>query len=572
MSESEHIPEDSVRSVELRVAKNGAWHAGWSLTTTQFIQPVRINFPPVHVLPIIFVPGIMGSNLCDLSGNPVWLLNGIHDVPVRLAKDWSRKTAAHRQAVLHPDKTTVFAGGAVPKHTVPGGLSTEDYVKRGWGEVSQSSYHKFLLWLDDKLNLERDPARWVDFTYSTIGSAAEPTKQSSLSPGLMMQMTGLPEVGDNSSEVEPLRSDELLRRAKFTFPIYAFGYNWLASNIDAAKLLKARVERVIAENNRGPTTCKQVILVTHSMGGLVARACSLLPDMTEKILGVIHGVMPSTGAAVAYRRCKVGMRDEDYAAGLVIGADGPKVAAVFAQSPGALQLLPSKDYGPNWLRFEDPSGSILKALPHADPYEEIYLVRDKWWGLIREEWLRPSGHSGLRWDKYVANIRSAKDFHTRISGKFHPYTYVLYGGGAEVNSFAKINWKLNRGFRSFDNSAPTVSGVLELGHTAIKTDGSNHLSIGAREQVETTSHGDVPVAISREASFWEISCKGQDSAGDGTVPIGSGSDPSRKAGREIIQQFPLQAVQHESVYRNSSTARTIVLYAITKLAAKAEVV
>ena len=46
------------------------------------------------------------------------------------------------------------------------------------------------------------------------------------------------------------------------------------------------------------------------MGGLVARACQALPSMEAKIAGKLHGVMPTVGAPVACRRCKVGMMDQ----------------------------------------------------------------------------------------------------------------------------------------------------------------------------------------------------------------------------------------------------------------------
>lgn len=181
-----------------------------------------------------------------------------------------------------------------------------------------------------------------------------------------------------------------LKRAKFRMPVDACGYNWLACNTDAAERLRARIEHVVAENNG--SRCEQVVLVTHSMGGLVARCCARLPGMSERIAGVVHGVMPAVGAAVAYRRCKVGMRDESFVAGLVIGSNGREVTAVFAQAPGALQLLPNAGYRPGWLRIQAADGgSRDESQPLEDPYEDIYLRRDRWWGLVREEWLSPRG-------------------------------------------------------------------------------------------------------------------------------------------------------------------------------------
>ncbi|MFL6676560.1 MAG: esterase/lipase family protein [Massilia sp.] len=561
------------RFAELRPGKNGRLQAEWQLTDTKLIDAVRLTLPPTNAIPIIFVPGIMGSNLCNLKNKPVWLLNGFKDKPVGLAWDWAGRKAGARQAILHPERTKVYDVGAVPKGESASARTAPDYLKRGWGEVSEASYHKFLLWLDTKMNGERNPAFWSDFENSSLGTSSTPAEQliRKLPTGLIMKMYGLPDVAENGHVVDSITSDELLKRSKSIFPVYAFGYNWLASNEDAAKSLKARIRRVISENNVGTIKCTQVILVTHSMGGLVARACSQLPDMPSKIVGIVHGVMPATGAAVAYRRCKVGMRDEDFKAGLVIGSDGKQVAAVFAQSPGALQLLPSEDYGTKWLEVNDPSGKLIAALPIADPYDEIYLQKDKWWGLIREDWLSPEKGMPISWDKFAKNVKTAKEFHRRITGSYHRNTYVFYGGGAEKRSFSKIRWNIKKGIlSSMAHSVPVTADFLNLSHRDVRTDGSNNLYVGGETVVKTTSRGDAPVAITTETSFWEVRCGQHDSAGDGTVPAHSGQDPRHSGGMGIRQQFELAGIEHEPAYRDYPIAQQVTYYAITKLAAMAD--
>jgi hypothetical protein len=256
------------RSAELRTGLDGRLQATWQLTDTRLIDAVRIAMPPTHRIPIIFVPGIMGSNLCDLHGEPVWLLDGIKGVPVGLAIKWANEDAGVRQRVLHPARTKVYGRGSVPKDRLSG-RTRQDYIDRGWGEVSESSYHPFLVWLEDKMDSERNPANWVDFMHSslspnpTIGEKIGRT----LPQGLSMTMRNLPKFAEKEFPAEPIKSDELLRRAKSSFPIYAFGYNWLESNSVAAKGLRNRIEQVIAENNTGAFKCTQVILITHSMGG-----------------------------------------------------------------------------------------------------------------------------------------------------------------------------------------------------------------------------------------------------------------------------------------------------------------
>jgi hypothetical protein len=568
----DYTPKLKERFAELRPV-NGKLQADWNMTDTKLMDAVKIALPPTHVIPIVFVPGIMGTNLCDMRNRPVWLLDNLGGAPAKLAWNWATKDAGVRQRVLHPDRTRVYRAGAVPKNGTVPGLNEQDFLKRGWGEISESSYHKFLLWLDRKMNEERNPANWNDFSNPSLsGSVSLGEKIARKLPGgLVMNMNGLPVFSEGGKPVVPITSDELLVRSKSSFPIHAFGYNWLESNDNAARKLKERIEEIINEYNNHATKCSQVILITHSMGGLVARACYQLHDMSKKVAGIVHGVMPATGAAVAYRRCKVGMRDEDFAAGLVIGSTGQEVTAVFAQAPGALQLLPSEMYGKNWLEIYDPNGKLVKSLPETDPYEEIYLCRDKWWGLIREEWLSPIGGAPISWDKFVKNIRLAKDFHRRISKSYHHNTFVFYGGGNEKTSFSKIQWKMKKGIPPIGKEkAPPADVVPSLNYREIRTDGSNKIYVGGETLHMSSGRSEGGSARTMETSYFEIRCANFDDSGDGTVPKCSGGAPYLSAGKNVIQQFELAGIKHEPAYRDYPIAQQVAYYGITKLAAMAD--
>lgn len=564
-----------IRFSELQPASNGRLQSKWTLTSSQQVDAVKLLIPPSHAIPIVFVPGIMGSNLCNEKNDPVWLLNSTGNIPTALLRSWVGKSAGFRQKILHPDRTLVYKFGAVPKNNLELGIDKSDYISRGWGEVSETSYHKFLMWLDEKMNGKRNPLDWTDFSHDKISesSADRKNKKEKLASGIVMSMNGMPALAENGFPVDPITSDELLKRSRFSFPVYAFGYNWLRSNDDGAKLLRVRIEKIISENNKGHISCEQVMIVTHSMGGLVARACAQLPGMREKILGIVHGVMPAVGAAVAYRRCKVGMADEDYIAGLVIGSTGKEISAVFAQAPGALQLLPSEEYGERWLEIEDPSGTYNQSLPQSDPYEEIYLERKKWWGLIKEEWLNPNDGKPIDWGTYVINVKMARKFHRKVSGFFHPNTFVFYGGGGDKKSFLKIKWIIKNGMtpHSKFGPSPKISQVSSLLHGSIRTDGSNNLYVGGESISNTTTRGDSSVYTSHETSFWEIRCALHDSAGDGTVPLRSGGFPRRVAARNVLQQFELPGVSHEPAYRDHPMAQQVTYYSLTKLAAMAKI-
>lgn len=569
-----YVPKEKERGQQARPDASGKPAFTWQLTGTSYLDTVKLTMPPMLSLPIVFVPGIMGSNLSDSSNSPVWLLNSTGGQPIGLAWRWANKDAGPRQRMLHPRRTKVFSDGDVPKKLMGTVHERQVYRTRGWGEVGETSYHEFLLWLEDKMNGQGfNPAKWEDFFYTSVSATpASGTRapEPKLYPGIAMEMSGLPAMAEEGHFTEPVFSDDLLKRSKCQFPVYACGYNWLASNELAGARLKSRIEQIIAENNSGAFKCHQVILVTHSMGGLVARYCAQMPGMEDKIAGIVHGVMPAVGAAVAYRRCKVGMKDEDYGAALVIGSTGQEVTAVFAQAPGALQLLPSGDYQARWLAVKDAEGKGILRLPVADPYSEIYLVKDRWWGLVREEWLSPDEGTPISWNEFSLNIRLAKDFHKKISGSYHPRTFVYYGASdGKQASFENITWNMRKGLQPESGKSPAERETTAYTHQMVREEGKNKIFVGGATHVETVYTPNGASTVTYDTSFWEIVCGMQDGQGDGTVPASSGMAPRRAGGAHVRQQFRLQGFSHEPAYKDP-TAQRVTHYAITKISAWAK--
>lgn len=588
-------PSDDPRHAPGAVNSQGQSTFTWSLTDQLLNDRVKLVLPPNAVLPVIFVPGIMGSNLRGAKKKEkIWRLDTTAGQPLGLAKKMVFSDPGDRQRLLHPDRTEVDPEGSVPKEA-KGSVSNKDQYRteRFWGEVAEGSYHEFLLWLEHRLNGQGyNPGRWTDFSYTSVSATprrGDIQMEPILFPGIIMNMRGFSGINSvdsrgpsptSSLTVMPVMSDDLISRAKFRMPVYACGYNWLASNTQGARRLKERIEHVISANNRNGFKCEQVLLVTHSMGGLVARRCALLPGMEEKIAGIVHGVMPAIGAAVAYRRCKVGMRDEDFKAGLVIGSDGQEVTAVFAQAPGALQLLPSEEYQPGWLKITSPDGKVIESQPAKDPYDSIYLRRDRWWGLVREEWLRPKGGIPLTWRDFAANVNMARKFHEEIRGTYHPTTYVYYGADSKYASFESVEWKIkdpysrtatDNGYVFYKPKPPsdraTPERVRDMNFDEVADDGSNPLSIrGPKPAYQPYSVMQAPAP-----THWILDCAMQDGGGDGTVPRSSGCAPLFLATNpaNVKQQFRLSGFAHEPSYRNGQ-AQLATLYSIQKIASVAK--
>lgn len=592
--------EDSPRVASWNFDASGRLRHQWNLTSSGLAGTVRLNLGPPYVLPVIFVPGIMGSNLkvkpptdaADTDTDPVWRLDMslAGYVPLDLVKNVVLD-AGIRQRLLHPDRVTVDDRGAVPGRTTgsisslfvldSAGRTVNAYADRGWGEVGEGSYHGFLLWLEKALNGRGwDPMKWQDFypTDSMSGPASPPAQpRVPYPPHIAMKVRGMSDEGaERNGKVSPLTFGELQKRAQFWMPVHAFGYNWLASNERAAQLLAKRIEQV---RKRYGDRCGQVILVTHSMGGLVARRCQQLPGMSEKIAGVLHGVMPALGAPVAYRRCKLGMADE--ASGIqgsiashVIGNNGREITAVFAQAPGALELLPTEDYPSGWLQLrEGQDKAPILALPKAnDPYTDIYLRRDRWWGLVREAWLAPEDGQPITWGNYEKNIETARLFHAATRRQYHPATYVFYGADEDQRSFANIVWRMRPGIAPNGSPRPSAANVAELGMGDTRDEGRNPVYVGGATEWSLPfalagSAMHVPHLV--ETSHWELHADKQDAIGDGTVPPRSGNAPlASYAMGQVIEQVRLAGFDHEGSYKNENV-RSFSLYAIIKIAANA---
>lgn len=234
------------------------------------LKPNKANAIEIKrdIVPVIFVPGIMGSKLkiknpeqyptnLDIERNPnghVWDPDNTDLMTSLYLLDTDN--GANRQRLLVGANRThdpEYLEVCYPESLAP------DAVDLGWNNVSESSYGGLR-----KTLLSYEPAM-------------------------------------------PLKTC-------FEYVPHAFGYNWTACNSISGAKLKEYIERLLEHytelQNKSRTAtqkrrCEKVILITHSMGGLVARsACQ--QGAESKVLGVIHGVQPVTGSPAAYWRMKAG--------------------------------------------------------------------------------------------------------------------------------------------------------------------------------------------------------------------------------------------------------------------------
>ena len=298
-------------------------------TPTQDPTPQVCHFTPKRVLPIIFLPGIMGSNLritdearqrmIGQGNNIAWRPD---DIGLTNASEHSNASPENRQLRIDPKTTAVDVYDPSGPSDVSGDgrhgnvkleknfnspLLTSDPTtkkdgrtavqkarQRGWGEVMFKSYGQVLQHLEHRLNNTftdgKVQAEWGDIV------GADPAVWSP----------------ERSKPQEAVTEDDFKQAvAKCWFPVFAFGYNWLQSNQVSARATAKRIKAVIENFKSGGFECEKVIIVTHSMGGFVARGI-VHPDiggLQDRVLGVVHGVQPAIGAAAAYKRMRAGFED-----------------------------------------------------------------------------------------------------------------------------------------------------------------------------------------------------------------------------------------------------------------------
>jgi hypothetical protein len=139
---------ETTRPVGLQMGEDGVLHAHTVTSPTDNKVRALCKVPPETVVPIIFVPGIMGSNLRVKDGaKNIWNLNS----KASTFFQWVFRSSSTRQSKLNPDNAEVDPNGAFPGASAT--VSNAEIAKqRGWGQICKWSYGPFLQWLDDQLN------------------------------------------------------------------------------------------------------------------------------------------------------------------------------------------------------------------------------------------------------------------------------------------------------------------------------------------------------------------------------------------------------------------------------------
>lgn len=499
-------------------------------------QTMLIYKIPDRAIPVIFLPGVMGSNLKTKdkkNSDELWRLDSMFS-----PKGWLFKGATKRKKLLDPKKVLVDPEGRVDDDLAEPGFDSRQ--KRGWGEAAYISYGDFLPWLQRSLN---------DFDNIDIGERVK----------LIDDILDL-DIGSTA-----LTRDEVKLSYKYLFPLHVVGYNWLDTIEESAKVLLKQIDKIISDYHSKKIKCEKVILVTHSMGGLVARYCSELTGGNSKILGIVHGVMPALGAASAYRRMKSGMEYDisnfnSWGVALVAGSNAAEMTAVLSQSPGPLQLLPGMEYGMQWFKIKD--GEQTYSLPKTNPYDDIYTVRGKWWSMCEENLINPANVTLNKsqldndWLNYTTLIYGkVKHVIEDLAGRYHGNTHAFYGN--ETPTFSELIWKGETNF--LDKSLPKGRPHFPLKGKVASTANPD---LNTARSVLTPFEGDGWQDDWQKVIRQRYQIQAPTDLGDGTVPVHSSKIPEH-----YLQSRVALPVEHEPAYKHPA-AQKYTLWAIVKIAQK----
>ncbi|MCW3609112.1 esterase/lipase family protein [Burkholderia cenocepacia] len=622
--------EQVVRQVG-RTDKDGASVGHFTLTPASDTRQKELLCDVRPIIPVIFLPGIMGSPLINTdTGDEMFfppntdgMLGDAGALPALIGM-WF-KGASTRETQFDPTVASPTPLGPIRAGKQQKDDKEDQYVdevearRRGWGSVYRSSYQPMLAWLEEQLNepkyMGKHKGAWIE---------TDPDgKKWTLKPVLGTEPAdyGATDAGAQGRGQAITEESAVFEHfAKYRYRVYAIGYNWLQSNEKSAKdvieglNVKDKktgkttrlmgIKEIIAENHSG-----KAIILTHSMGGLVARMAIAMHGAADLMHGVFHNVLPATGAPIAAKRFRTGGGSEGglngFINGALLGSNADEFVAVAANAPGALELLPMPDYHNSepWWIFARLNGEPVMKLPKdGNSYDDVF-TNPKWYGLVPEQsssLLDPAGIVKDRLDKSIKKKTVLENFkdtiktvvtnQNNIINIYHDRTYVTYGDGAlrprgsassgeshgkpAIEKGKKLNDLLAWGTVVWKGNIP--AGVTEEELRAARFLGEKHddshsgtLRVHLDSRNVTVEFEVQKVAKLPPGSEAPDPEKNGIVPGDGTVPVWSAEAPARGAdggaapGVQMV--FDQGGYVHQESY-NHPWARWALLYSIVQIA------
>jgi hypothetical protein len=498
-------------------------------------------------IPIVFVPGIMGSRL-KRGANRVWDPNSTSF----MLNTYLFATPSQRKALLDEqglevdiDTSSSFQGtvqSAAMKQECGGTLGM-----MGFGDLPPSMQQEIVQTADDRSKAAVAQG-WGSVAWDFYG-------------GILGFLAG-----------QDWKDDKCDFGKCFVFPVYAVGYNWVQDNLKSGSYLASKFQPIIDKEKAKGLICEKIILVSHSMGGMVTRSAVTLNGGGGVVLGVIHGAQPVLGAPAAHRRIRAGFESSwsplDMLGAKVLGSSSKAVMPVLANSVGGLELLPTTLYKANngsatWLS-QTKDGATIDSGPKGDPNPSIYENTSDFLRLIyHPEYLVPedqttdraptSTNSVLREAKanFIGKMETARSFHAQLQLQCHPVTYSSWVGDNGLNTLDTVEFKFRQKHVDFDPALYYNSGF------AASPYGGPIVVDPNPEEGSGVDLWNNPANPSQDGYYEVQSASGK---GDGTVPRSSGAGLSAqsKGIGEKLNTKVISSVEHSDFYNNGEVQKFTV--------------
>ena len=466
----------------------------------------------IKIVPIMFLPGIMGTRLQDSeSGKTIWDPDN-----VLYMAGLSRKKISDKQKLL--GITNVSAAKPITKAARNVlGLSKSysvEQLDRGYAAIASGFYDRFLRALETKLNTEQ---------------------------------------------------------SQIIYPVYVCAYDWRKDiNAIAATEVKDIYNKIKEEQETD-----EMIIITHSMGGLVAREfLRQNPQAAQKIKAVIHGVQPVQGAVQFYAYFKCGARNfsawwdiPGIILANILGATKKDFAALCSDIPGAIELAPvSNGDKQQWLSWDAQLEQEYGMQVQKDDMFGCYTDTS---GIVG---LTDSNFDDTVNDLIMKNIGNSKTFHKALELYCHERTYAL--SASQVKTVQSVHIEPNnitvdlatdfccgepKAMRQVKNLTSEQKNLL----FGIKLELSRDLANMEQEEFPDDNRALVEQMVSeRLKDTYKRSWNFQDpriqisiaetDAGDGTVPLTS------QQALEVKETIKYERKEHSSFYADKTVIADVI--------------
>jgi pimeloyl-ACP methyl ester carboxylesterase len=335
------------------------------------------------------------------------------------------------------------------------------------------------------------------------------------------------------------------RFGRYQTPVYVIGYDWRQSNRTSGDAVARRIKEILQIEG-----VERFILISHSMGGMVTRACLKNNiDVANKLMGIIHVAQPVNGAAVLVRRMFTGaVSSEDGGWGLskVLGNTRKKFQTLMSALPGPMQLLATPAFrevggGPWYSRatFEVPNVTT----PWEGNSWDLYSMPESPPGLLAPAG-QPYALDATARREFGRRLAEARAFHDWVGLYKHQKTWAIYSTGLTVDMAVHFNLPPTtyetHVIPSYSMAPPVILySARRADGTEVTLTDPNPENRGAQLRRRAQSDGTVPDP-SAEALF-----PGQHH------PVVAGSD------YENLRQFRISGAAHDAICHNANCERCL---------------